>query len=250
VLLPQLVAWVYSDPERMRRRILWMCVIFLPLPLLLSMLLQNVGAPISVETVVLAMTVLVVVLAAPALGGWGLRVRLATWNLAGLLLACAYIGSAVFAHRAALERVRAFAAFEHLQAENLGALPMPPSVWHWDGLVNTPHGVYELRMDLAHTPQFNSGSAQSAVVPIEYTFFPDAHDNPYIEQARHLPDVQKVLWFARFPLTRFRREGAQMIVEFSDLRFSPARPGRAHPFTYEVRFDLAGNLLSQGWLRD
>lgn len=250
LLLPQLIAWIHRDPEKMRRRILWICIIFLPLPALFSFLLQNVGAPVSLETVALATMLLVILIAGPALGRCGLRVRLATWNRAGLAVACAYLVAAVFAHRIALQHVREFAAFEHLDAENVGALPLPPSLWRWDGLVNTPHGVYEVRMDLARAPQFNTAAASPAATPIEYTFFPDARENPYIDQARRLPDVQKVLWFARFPLTRFHREGAQMVVLFSDLRFPQARRGRAHPFTYEVRFDLAGNLLSQGWLRD
>jgi membrane-bound metal-dependent hydrolase YbcI (DUF457 family) len=248
LLIPQLIPWVYSNPAKMRRRILWMCIVFVPLPLLVSLLLKNAGAPISVEAVALATMLLVVIFFGPALGGWGLRTRPRSWNRTGLLLACLYLLAALVAHKAAFGRIRRFAEFEHIEAQSIGALPLPPSLWRWDGLVLTTRGVYEVRMDLAHPER--SGSASAVGDPIEYNFFPEARDNPYIQQARRLPEVQKVLWFARFPVTRFRREGTQMVVEISDVRFPQSRRSRAHPFTYEVRFDLAGNLLKQGWLRD
>jgi len=84
---------------------------------------------------------------------------------------------------------------------------------------------------------------------IEHTYYPDALPNPWIDQARQLPEVQKVLWFARFPLTRFHKEGDEAVVEFSDLRFPHIRPDRAASFTYRVRFSGAGNVIAQGWVR-
>jgi hypothetical protein len=46
---------------------------------------------------------------------------------------------------------------------------------------------------------------------------------------------------------RFHREGSQAIVEIVDLRFPHVRPDRPAAFTYEVRFDANGKVLSQGW---
>ena len=106
-------------------------------------------------------------------------------------------------------------------------------------------------MDLSR-PSGIPGSSGSAADPKEnftYEFFPDAHSNSFIEQARELPEVQKVLWFDRFPVTRFRKEGTESVVEILDLRFPPIRPDRPASFTYRVRFDADGKVLSQGWER-
>ena len=105
----------------------------------------------------------------------------------------------------------------------IGALPLPPSLWHWDGLVLAPRGVYEKRMDLSGQPGSGSGGSaatpSSEVFPLEYRYYPDAPPNSYIDAARRLPEVQTVLWFSRFPVTRFHKEGSDAIVEISDLRF-------------------------------
>jgi hypothetical protein len=84
--------------------------------------------------------------------------------------------------------------------------------------------------------------------PIEYRYYPDAPPNPYIAAARQLPEVKSVLWFARFPVIRFWKEGADAVVEIVDVRFSDGNR-RPAAFTYRVRFDGAGRVLSQGWLR-
>jgi hypothetical protein len=164
------------------------------------------------------------------------------------LAACAYLGLAIVAHRVALDRVKHFAVLEHLDVQGMGALPLPPSIWRWDGLVRVPRGVYEMPLDLG-----NSGSAtreslsDGSVPPIEYRFYPDTFPNADIEAARQLPEVQKVLWFDRFPVTRFRLEGSEVVVEFLDMRFPQIRADRPRSFTYEVRFDHSGKLMSQGW---
>jgi len=82
---------------------------------------------------------------------------------------------------------------------------------------------------------------------LEHHYYPDAPANSYIEVAKRLPEVQKVLWFSRFPVTRFHKEGDVAVVEISDLRFPQTRPGRPASFTYRVRFATDGNVLSQGW---
>ncbi len=177
--------------------------------------------------------------------------RLATWNLAGLLLSLGYIGAAAYAHRVALERVDNFSSSLHLDAQSRGALPFPPSLWHWDGLVLTPRGVYELRMNLSgeSTEVQAAGTVPDAASSLTYRFYPDAAPNPYIEAAKRLPEVQTVLWFARFPVTRFHKEGAEAVVEISDLRFPQMRPGRPSSFTYRVRFGADGTVISQGWVK-
>jgi hypothetical protein len=93
------------------------------------------------------------------------------------------------------------------------------------------------------------GAIPQADSSLTYRFYPDAPPNPYIEAARRLPEVQTVLWFARFPVTRFHKEGPDAIVEISDLRFPQMRPDRPSSFTYRVRLAADQTVLSQGWVK-
>ena len=242
-LVPQLLAWVYAHPEKMRKRAVGMWLVFLPAPLLIAKIGEIAGAPISEQTVLSAVIIFAAIFLLPSLFGWGLRIQHNNWNRAGLLASLAYIALTIFAHRAALARVQKFAELNRLQVQAIGALPLPPSVWRWDGLVRTERGVYELPMDLGDK-QVRDGE----LLALEHRYFPDAFPNSFTEAAKRLPEVQKVLWFARFPVTRFRKEGNEAVVEISDLRFTRVRPGRRPSFTYGVRFDSAGNVISQGWV--
>jgi hypothetical protein len=171
-----------------------------------------------------------------------LKIQHHKWNRAGLAAAVIYVACTVYAHHVAFSRIQKFAELDHLQVESIGALPLPPSLWHWDGLVRTARGVYELRMDLADKP-VNDGE----LLALEHHYYPDAPPNSYIEIATHLPEVQKVLWFSRFPVTRFHKEGDVAVVEISDIRFVQTRRDRPPSFTYRVRFGTDGRVLSQGW---
>jgi membrane-bound metal-dependent hydrolase YbcI (DUF457 family) len=246
LLIPQLLAWTYEDPERAGKRALVMWAIFTPTPLLIARIGVVVGAPVSTTAVLVAMVMFALLFFLPAAGGWGQRVNYENWNRVGLALAVVYILAATLAHHAAFERVKRFAAEEKLEVQAIGALPLPPSLWHWDGLVRAPRGVYEVRMDLSDDLLTKN---EPSVEVITRTYYPDAPTNEYIEMARQLPDVQKELWFARFPVTRFHKEGSDAIVEFSDLRFPQIRRDRPASFTYQVRFSAAGKVISQGWLR-
>lgn len=250
-LVPQIVAWVYAKEKGLQRRAFGSWLVFAAATLGVAAIAFTVGAPLSVGGILATIVVLAAAFLLPAIRNWGLRVRLASWNLAGLLIVLGYIGVAVYAHHVALVRVDRFSSSLHLQVQSQGALPFPPSLWHWDGLVLTPRGVYELRMN----PSGESTDVQAAGLgatsdsSLTYRFYPDAAPNPYIEAAKRLPEVQTVLWFARFPVTRFHKEGDAAIVEIADLRFAQMRPDRPVSFTYRVRFAADGTVLSQGWVR-
>jgi membrane-bound metal-dependent hydrolase YbcI (DUF457 family)/multidrug transporter EmrE-like cation transporter len=243
LLIPQLLAWIYSQPEKMRRRAIGLCVVFLPAPLVIARIAEAAGTPVSDRVTFGAMILLVFIFLFPALRKWGLKIRYATWNRAGFAAALGYVALAFFAHRMALGRIHKFAEVYHLQVESIGALPLPPSVWHWDGLVRSMRGVYELRMDLSE-----KAPSDLELLAQEHRYYPDAPPNSYIEAARRLPQVQKVLWFARFPVTRFHKEGEDAIVDISDVRFSRPRPGGPMAFTYRVHFGADGSVVSQGWV--
>jgi len=247
LLIPQLLAWTYEDSDHTRRRAIVLWAVFTPAPLLISRIGLAVGAPVSNAAILVATVMFTVLFFLPAARGWGHRIRYATWNRAGLALAVAYVLAATLAHRAAFERVKQFAAHQNLEVQAIGALPFPPSLWHWDGLVRAPRGVYEIRMDLTGDLLKKRGAADQET--ITRTYYPDAPVNEYIGTARQLPEVQKVLWFARFPVTQFHMEGGDAIVEFSDKRFAQISRNRPGAFTYRVRFSGDGKSINQGWVR-
>jgi membrane-bound metal-dependent hydrolase YbcI (DUF457 family) len=246
LLVPQLIAWTYEDAEQVRKRAVIMWVIFTPAPLLISRLALSIGVEISRSAILIATVMFAVLFFLPAARGWGLQVRYQTWNRVGLALAIAYILSATLAHRAAFERVKQFAAQEQLDVQAIAALPLPPSIWHWDGLVQAPRGVYEVRFDLTDDLLKKADPAGEVITR---TYYPDAPPNEYIEMARQLPEVQKVLWFERFPVTQFHKEGDDAVVEFSDKRFPQISRDRPAAFTYRVRLSAGGKSITQGWVR-
>lgn len=276
LLVPQILAWVHERPENSRRRALVSLAVFILAVFAVQAIGNAVGAPISATTVFLFDVMLAILFLAPLRSNKELPARAQKktqrsdfdegnsvpenlspntkanlyrrWNRVGLICGCAYIGAAVFAHHAALSRVKNFATLQKLEITSMGALPFPPSLWRWDGLVRTPRGVYELRMDLSQKSPYESRTANPAEqLPLEYRFYPEAYPNVFIEAAKELPAVQKVLWFDRFPVTRFHQEGGDAVVEFCDMRFPQTRRGHAAPFTYRVRIGPGGNVLEQGW---
>lgn len=251
LVIPQLLAWTFEDPKHMVRRGIIMWLVFTPAPIAIAKIAEVVGSPISNAAIIVATVLFAVLFLLPAVSGWGQHIPYLTWNRIGLALTIAYLLAATFAHHMAFERVRQFAASQNLQVEAIGALPLPPSLWHWDGLVRAPRGVYETRMDVGDTLLGNRANAAGSTDPdgIERTYYPDAPPNEFIEKARQLHEVQEVLWFARFPVTRFHKEGADAIVEFLDLRFAQIRRDRPASFTYRVRFSQDGSVISQGWVR-
>jgi membrane-bound metal-dependent hydrolase YbcI (DUF457 family) len=251
LLIPQLLAWAYDVPEHYRKRAFIVWLIFTPVPFLVSRIARIVGAPISNLTVFVATLLFALLFFLPAAEGWGLRVRYRIWNRAGLAFSCLYLIAAISAHSVALRRVEKFAQNLNVQPEAIGALPLPPSLWHWDGLVRAPGGVYEYKMDLSEGLLQHGLLDASYTNPnvVEHSYFPDAPSNRFIEEARNLPDVQKILWFDRFPVTRFHPEGSEAVVEITDLRFARLRPDRTPAFTYRVRFAPDGRVISQGWAK-
>ncbi len=238
-LLPQLAAWAYGDREKSALRALRLWSAFTLAAIALVWLTRAVGFAFSPWVIVAVSVLLAALFFLPAWRGWGFRVRRSAWCRAGVYAAAAYLLLCAAAHHAALRRVEQFAAAKGLRVEHLGAMPMPPSIARWDGLVRTPDGVYEIRFNLLHP--------QPPAELVAYSFFPDAEPNPYLEAARQLPRVKTYLWFARFPVYRFAQRRGRDVVEISDLRFF-SRRGRPAPFTFRVTFDGQGGVLEQGWV--
>lgn len=258
LLLPQVLAWVYECAESWKARAAGCWFAFSAATLLVAWVARRANAELSSTTIAGAIAILAALFFLPALRGGGWRVRSANWNRVGLLAASGYLALAAFAHHVALRRTQNFVALEKLEALSVAALPQPPSVWRWNGLVLTPRGVYELPMDLSRRGAIFAGqagadpvvAAGAEALPLEYRYFPDAPGNAFVEGAKQLPGVRKFLWFARFPVVRFRKLGGTAIVEFLDERFPQVRTGRPAPFTYRVEFDAAGTVVSEGWAKE
>lgn len=253
LLIPQILPWVYDRPERVLKRSFACLAVAVLGVLAVARLAEGVGTPLSAKGVAGAMLTLAAVFLLPGIRGWGLKVSARAWNVAGLAAAVGYLLLAADLHQMALTRVKNFAALERVDAETIGALPLPPSIFHWDGLIRTPRGVYDMRVHLSGLALSGesqaAASTPNAAQEISYSFYPDAFPNSYIETAKHMPEVQKVMWFSRFPVIRFHQEGNEAIVEIADLRFLQIRRGRPAAFTYRLRFGPGGQLLSKGWAR-
>jgi len=252
-LVPQLAAWCYREPGQFLRRAIgvWAVLTAGALGGYFLADISGYGFPIAMVGVVTVIFALVIFL--PAAQGAGFQWTRANWCRSGLAVLCIYIGVAAAAHHKAFEDVEHFAAAQHLQVESLAALPLPPILTHWVGLVSTPEGVWRATF---HEP---GGAVESA------QFYADAQSRNFIEQARKLHDVQVFLWFARYPVWRVRqREEQKTVVEISDVRFfrenvpdaadapksSTSAPGiRPRPagFTFDVVFNAEGRIISHGF---
>ncbi len=266
VLLPQLVAWVYRQRERSFRRAAPLWAVFSGAAALIAWGTRAAGFTFSSRAVVAVSALLAAWFFLPAWGSWGFSVPRASWCRAGVYALAAYLCLCAMAHQAALRRVEQFAAARGLRVVRLGALPLPPFLAYWDGLIRTPEGVYEARFDLSRGYQRglapdSASKASNGEFPT-FHFFADSPPNGYLEAARQLPRVKTYLWFARFPVFRYTQSpdpgpvpaksgeaGSLHIIEIRDLRFFQRGRGPA-PFTFRVTFDAAGHVVEQGWAPD
>ena len=253
-LVPQFVAWCYRDRSRFGARAagVWALLSIGALGAYGLAKAAGYGFPVAATAIVSAIFAGVIFL--PAALGRGFAWTRAAWCRAGLAVLCVYIGVAATQHHKALADVERFVAEEHLQAETLAALPLPPTLTHWVGLVSTKDGVWRTTF---YEP---SGRRENT------RLYADAQSLPFLEKVMQLRDVQTYLWFARFPVWRVeRRPGDQTAIEISDARFfrerdpfaagdppgggrrlATSRPGRAG-FTFEVIFDAQGQVISHGF---
>jgi membrane-bound metal-dependent hydrolase YbcI (DUF457 family) len=238
VLLPQVAAWVHANRERHTIRAFSMWVLF-TLGAGGSWGLANlVGLPFHKGIVVLASAIFAALFFLPARGDWGFRLPQASWSRAGLWLSVAYVLACGYMHHTALKRVQNFAAENHIDLERIGALPLPPSLLDWGGVIRSNDGVYQSRFDLRQAP-----------AP-PFVFHADSPPDSYTARAMDLPDV-KIYWgFARFPLVRTSTEDDRHVVDFLENRFITRRTSGPPPFSYRVVFDDSGDVIEEGWQQD
>jgi membrane-bound metal-dependent hydrolase YbcI (DUF457 family) len=236
ILVPQVIAWIYSDPARSRWRAVRNWVLFTIGAFLLWAIARPAGYEFHWWIAALASGIFAVLFFVPSAGGFGFRVSRAAWCQMGIVAMVVYLVGAGYLHHAAFARAKIFAAENHVEVDRMGALPIPPSFLDWDDAIRSHNGVYEAQFDLRNTD------------PPDFRFIPDSPPDEYITRAFERPEV-KLFWnFARFPsIVSFTAHGNH-IVEIGENRYSDGRRRGPQPFTYELIYDPQGNLSAEGWL--
>lgn len=235
VLLPQVIAWIYSDRANSRKRSVRMWILFTLAAVAGWELATSVGYPFHVWVLIFAAAVLAALFFIPSFGGWGFQLKRSTWCRVGTYAMVLYIANCWLAHHLVMRQVKAFAAENHIEVDRMAALPLPPSWLSWGGIIRTSNGVFQARFDVRHF-----GAQQ-------FQFFPDSPADKYVAGALQLPEVKLYWSFARFPVIRSFADGELHVVEFGENRFVNPRRHRPQPFTYLVVFDSDGKVVEEGW---
>ncbi len=238
ILLPQITAWIYSNQAKCRTRAVWMWVLFTLGAMGAWTAAGAAGFPFPLWIVALASAIIAVLFFLPAQGGWGFGVRRSLWCQAGTYAMIAYLFACSVAHHAAMQRVKDFASANKITIDRIGALPLPPSLLDWGGVIRSTDGVYQARFDLRNS------------APPDFHFAADSPPDPFIAQALQLPEVQLFWQFVRFPVIHSFTEDGEHIVDIGENRFVNTRRKGPQPFTYRLIFDSSSNLLEQGWQAD
>jgi membrane-bound metal-dependent hydrolase YbcI (DUF457 family) len=253
-LVPQLAAWCYRVPAKSLRRARFTWGGLTAGTILAYLLARWTGYPFALWIAPLVSAIFAFVLFAPQFHGVGFRWRRSSWCLGGTALVFIYLACAAVMHGRAMASVEDFIATNSLRAEKQAALPLPPMLTHWSGVIGTSEGVWR-------TTFYLSGGG------IERTqFYSTAKPDRFIEAAKKLRSVQIYLWFARFPVWYETQRGDTTAIDISDVRFfresdpevianAPGPRGfagvRTNPagFTFEVVFDAAGQPVYSGFKR-
>ena len=189
-LVPQLAAWCYREPGKFGQRSAAVWAALIAGAFGAYALAAAAGYPFPLFVVGVVSAVFAAVLFIPAIQRIGFSWRRASWCRASFALLCVYLAFAGALHQKALADVDAFATAHHLSRENRAALPLPPTLTHWSGLVSAPEGVWRTTF---HEP---GGVVERTQL------YSSAESDPFVAEAKKLRDVQVYLWFARFPIWR------------------------------------------------
>jgi membrane-bound metal-dependent hydrolase YbcI (DUF457 family) len=250
-LAPQFAAWCFREPKQFGLRAGATWVALTAGVFGVHAIASAAGYPFPRWILGIVSALIAAVIFLPSIDGRGFGWRRASWCRVGMAALCVYVALAAAAHRKAVAYVDDYAAAHHLQVENRAALPLPPTLTHWAGLMSTPQGVWRI------TFRVPTGALERAVL------YADAEADRYIEEAKQLRDVQTYLWFARFPVWNVERSKEETVVEITDVRFfregqnDSGRPGRiaglrtnARGFSFDVVFAGDGRVVSHGFRED
>lgn len=237
LLLPQVAAFVLRRPARRFGRASRMFLIFAMLSIGAYWFGQAEGFPFSPKVSVVAILLIAALFYVPVFSGFGANWSRSQWARIGIVASTAYLLACAVAHHFALKRVEDFVTAAKLEPMSAAALPMAPSMWRWEGMVRTADAVYVMREDLTQPPTR------------DVRVFSDTVPENTMAVIRELPELKTYLWFARFPVYKLYEQGGGNVVQITDVRFASVRGGASPGFTFQIRFDGAGNIVQQGMMR-
>lgn len=165
--------------------------------------------------------------------GWGFRQNRAVFGRVGVAALSAYLLSCVMVQGIALGLTREFTRARGIVVWRQAATRMGYSSLvvplRWTGLVLAPEGVY-----VAQIIPFGAPSPT-------FSLFPSSADNPVVATTRSITEVQRFLSAARFPVTRYRVEKGQHIIEYQEYGLS-WRP------LLRVVLNERQEVLTVGWI--
>jgi len=176
---------------------------------------------------------LLLLLIACAWKDWGFRQSRAVFGRIGLAAFCLYFGFCLALQGFVLGKTREFTQERGIVASRQAAARMGYSSlvapFSWTGLVLAPEGVYEAKIFpfRTETPTF--------------TLFPSSTENGLIVKTRSIPDVQRFLSRARFPVTRYRLDKGRSIVEYQEF-------GLAWKPLLRIEFNERQEVVAVGWI--
>jgi membrane-bound metal-dependent hydrolase YbcI (DUF457 family) len=234
-LLPQVVAWIYADRAKARVRAISMWLLFTFASFVVWKIAEGVGFPFHLWIAFFLSVISAALFFLPAIRGAGFRITTARWCQAGTVVMLAYLFACSLAHHQALLRVNNFASANHIVIDRIAALPLPPSLLDWGGVIRSGDGVYQSRFDL-----------RDSAAPL-FSFTADSPPNMYVARAMQRPEVQLYWNFARFPVIRTFTASGLHYVDFNENRFMTRKHQGPAPFSYRIVFDDAGDPIEEGW---
>jgi membrane-bound metal-dependent hydrolase YbcI (DUF457 family) len=143
---------------------------------------------------------------------WGFRQNRAVFGRIGIGALSSYLALCVTAQAIVLNRTEKFTRERDIVVWRRAASRMGYSSLvgplRWTGLVLAPEGVYVAQVNL-----FSTRSPTFAL-------FPSSTENAFVTRSRSIPEVQRFIEEARFPVTRYRLEKGQHIVEYQEYGLS------------------------------
>jgi membrane-bound metal-dependent hydrolase YbcI (DUF457 family) len=237
-LLPQVVAWIYADSAKTGVRAISMWALFTVAGFVVWRIAGATGFPFHLWIAFFSSVVIAALFFLPAIRGAGFRITTARWCQVGAFVMLAYLFACSVAHHQALLRVKSFASANNIPIDRVAALPLPPSLLGWGGVIRSFDGVYQSRFDLRDS------------TPPLFSFIADSPPNIYIARAMQRPEVQLYWNFARFPVIRTYTENGLHYVDFNENRFVRRKRQGPAPFSYRIVFDDAGDPIEEGWQAD
>lgn len=242
-LVPQLAAWAFEGRAGTGRRAVLLWLAFSAAAFGLIPITRRLDVPYSVTAAVGSTAGFAFFFLLPLRRKAGIGLGRATYSRVGVALVAIYVSFAGTMHHIAFRQVTEFVRQSGIHAQEIAALPLPPSPARWAALIATSGGLYRLEFD------------ELSSEPVALRYFPQAQPNRYIAAANALPDVQIFHWFARFPLFQYSESDGRPVVLITAMSFYRGRrersndPGALSNFTYRVVFSPEARVLSHGWLR-